>query len=114
MMLRRIITITIAATTLWFVSVGAEQQNNSMGMSYPMEQSMKPEVWTQMMAMMMDPGKYTPMENCALCHEGEDLARYAEDFGPMMDSMWGMYKPMSPHQGMQHMNPMMGMMDPNM
>ena len=66
------------------------------------------------MTMMMDPSKYSPMDNCALCHEGEDLARYAEQFGPMMDSMWGMYKPMSPHQGMQYMNPMMGMMDPNM
>jgi hypothetical protein len=83
------------------------------GMSYPMQKSMDPQVWMQMMSMMMDPAKAMSMENCALCHEGDDLARYAKDFGPMMDASQQMAKFMSPHQMLQSMNPMMtSMMNP--
>jgi hypothetical protein len=96
-----------------FVSVNAEDaapaHTNAMAdMSYPMQKSMDPQVWMKMSTMMMDPAKATSMENCALCHEGEDLARYTKDFGPMMEPMQKMGQAMSPHQMLQQMNPMMG------
>ena len=111
-MLRRSLVVMITITSMFFANAGAEQ--NYAGMSHAMTQSMNPEVWTKMMAIMMDPSQSSAMESCALCHEGDDLARYAEQYGPMMDSMFGMYKSMSPHQAMQYMNPMMGMMNPMM
>ena len=84
------------------------------GMSYAMQKSMDPNVWSQMMTMMMDPSKSSAIDSCALCHTGEDIARYQKDFGPMMDAMMGMYKSVAPHQSMQYMNPMMSMMNPAM
>ncbi|MEM8844842.1 MAG: hypothetical protein AAGB35_07345 [Pseudomonadota bacterium] len=114
-MLRKSLMIVISVISMLLVTVDAEQNNySSMEMSYPMQQSMNPEVWTKMMTMMMNPSQSSPMENCALCHQGEDLARYAEQFGPMMDSMFNMYKSVSPNQAMQYMNPMMSMMNPMM
>ena len=86
----------------------AYSTNSMAGMSYPMQKSMDPQVWMQMMTMMMDPAKATSMENCALCHEGDDLARYVKDFGPMMEPMQKMGQAMSPHQMLQQLNPMMG------
>ena len=83
------------------------------GMSYAMQKSMDPNVYMQMMQMMMDPNA-TAMGSCALCHEGDDLARYQKDFGPMMDAATGMYKVAGPHQATQYMNPMMSMMNPAM
>lgn len=116
-MLPRIwITAWVAASML-FASASAEERGSASameGMSYAMQKSMDPGVWTKMMAMVMDPSKSGPMESCALCHESEDLARYSEQFGPMMDSMHGVYKSMGLHQAMQYMNPMMVMMNPNM
>jgi hypothetical protein len=93
------------------VSVNAEDAapaNAMAGMSYPMQKSMDPQVWMKMSMMMMDPAKAASMESCALCHEGEDLARYAKDFGPMMEPMQQMGQAMSPHQMLQQMSPMMG------
>ncbi|MFK7795586.1 MAG: hypothetical protein AB8B89_09570 [Gammaproteobacteria bacterium] len=109
-----IIRNTLLALLLVFTGsayVGAEDAapaNMMTGMSYPMQKSMDPQVWMQMMTMMMDPAKAASMENCALCHEGEDLARYAKDFGPMMEPMQKMGEAMSPHQMLQGMSPMMG------
>ena len=83
------------------------------GMTAEMQKSMDPNTWMQMMQMMMYPNA-TAMGSCALCHEGEDLARYKKDFGPMMEAATNMYKAAGPHQAAQYMNPMMGMMNPNM
>ena len=83
------------------------------GMTYEMQKSMDPNTWMQMMTMMMDPNA-TAMGSCALCHEGDDLARYQKDFGPMMEAATNMYKAAGPHQAAQYMNPMMGMMNPSM
>ncbi len=79
----------------------------SEGMSTAMQKTMDPNVWTQMMAMMMDPQKSSPASNCVLCHDAAEVAQYQKDFGPMMDAMWQPYKAM--------MNPQMMamMMDPN-
>ena len=95
-------------------AVNAEENASSSaampGMTHAMQKTMDPEVWSKMMGMMMDPAKAMSMESCAMCHEGDDLARYAKDFGPMMDASQQMAKFMSPHQMMQMANPMMGMM----
>jgi cytochrome c553 len=83
--------------------------------SHAMQKSMDPQAWSKMMAMMMDPSNYSSsMESCAECHEAEDVARYQQQFGPMMDAMFNMYKSMSPEQMMAMMGPMMGMMNPMM
>ncbi len=119
MLLKKLLLVSLVAM-LSFSAVTAEDAKPTMmgmeGMSYPMQKSMDPQVWMQMMTMMMDPAKATSMENCALCHEGDDLARYAKDFGPMMQSMQSMSKSFAPHTAMQQMNPMMnsmgGMMNP--
>ncbi len=96
--------IVASATT-----IQAEETNSSQpsmqGMSSAMQKSMDPNVWTNMMTMMMNPEKAMSMESCAECHDAEDVARYEKDFGPMMEAM----KPM-----MSMMNPMMGMMNPMM
>ena len=111
MFIRNLLLVSLVAT-LGFSAVSAEDAKPAMmgmeGMSYPMQKSMDPQVWMQMMTMMMDPAKATSMENCALCHEGDDLARYAKDFGPMMEPMQKMGEAMSPHQMLQGMSPMMG------
>lgn len=116
-MLRKILIAVLVGLILNIAAIAAEENNNAVsGMSYPMQKSMDPEVWSKMMGMMMDPAKAMSMENCALCHQADDLARYAEDFGPMMDASQKMAESMSPHQMMQMatpmMNPMMGMMNP--
>ena len=118
MLIRNLLAVLLVAM-LGISSVSAEDAKPTMsmeGMSYPMQKSMDPNVWMQMMTMMMDPSKMSSMENCALCHEGDDLARYAKDFGPMMESMQSMTKSVAPHQMVSQMNPMMssmgGMMNP--
>ena len=120
-MLLRNFLVAMLVAIVGFSAASAEDAKPAMsmeGMSYPMQKSMDPNVWMQMMTMMMDPSKMTSMENCALCHEGDDLARYAKDFGPMMESMQSMTKSFAPHQMVSQMNPMMnsmgGMMNPMM
>ena len=114
MKLRNLLIIALTALSSFIVVNAEDAKNNDMmaSMSYPMQKSMDPQVWSQMMAMMMDPAKAMSMESCALCHEGDDLARYAKDFGPMMEASQQMAQYMSPHQMMQGMTPMMNMMNP--
>ena len=69
-------------------------QGSMESMTDAMQKSMDPNVWTQMMGMMMNPQQSSPIATCALCHEGSDVARYQKDFGPMMDAMWEPYKAM--------------------
>ena len=83
-------------------------------MTPAMQKAMDPNVWSNMMAMMVDPEKAMSLESCAQCHEGEDLARYQKDFGPMMEAMKPMMSMMNPHMMSSMMNPMMGMMNPMM
>ncbi len=93
-------------------------------MTATMQKSMDPNVWAQMMSMMMNPQQSSPIATCALCHEGADVARFQKDYGPMMDAMWEPYKAMmNPHMMSSMMNPamymsmmypMMGMMGPMM
>jgi len=114
-MLKKLITAALVVLVTSVVVNAEETSTNDMmaGMSYPMQKSMDPQVWTQMMGMMMDPAKMMSMESCALCHDGEDLARYSKDFGPMLEASQQMGQLMSPHQMMQSMNPMMSsMMNP--
>lgn len=110
----------ILSSILYFVGFSnvhaadeATPANSMAGMTFEMQKSMDPNTWMQMMQMMMDPNA-TAMASCALCHEGEDLARYQKEFGPMMDVANNMYKAAGPHQAAQYMNPMMGMMNPSM
>ena len=91
---------TSAATTKKDYSMLEPFASNGMNaMSYPMKKSMDPSTWMSIMMGMMNPHQSSPAAMCAKCHEGEDLARYQHNFGPMMQSMW------SPYQNM--MNPMM-------
>ena len=83
-------------------------------MTPAMQKAMDPNVWSNMMAIMVDPEKAMSLESCAQCHEGEDLARYQKDFGPMMEAMKPMMSMMNPHMMSSMMNPMMGMMNPMM
>ena len=81
---------------------------NSMGMTYSMRKSMDPNTWMQMMTNMMKPYATSPVEMCASCHQGEDLARYQKQFGPMMQSSWNQYQTMmDPHAMGAIMNPAM-------
>ena len=112
MLIRNLLAVSLV-TLLGISSATAEDAKPAMsmeGMSFAMQKSMDPNVWMQMMGMMMDPAKMASMENCALCHEGEALARYAKDFGPMMEPMQNMAKSFAPHQMVSQMNPMMGSM----
>ncbi|MDW3094225.1 MAG: hypothetical protein R8G33_00980 [Gammaproteobacteria bacterium] len=117
-----LLALLLLLTGFTFVNAEDAAPTNAMaGMSYPMQKSMDPNVWMKMMPMMMDPSKMMSMENCALCHEGDDLARYAKDFGPMMEPMKELAKAASPHQMASMMNPFMnsmggmgGMMNPAM
>ncbi len=103
--------IVIAGAT----SLQAEDASSaSTGMTPAMQKAMDPNVWTNMMAMMMNPEKAMSMESCAECHDGEDVARYQKDFGPMMEAMKPMMSMMNPHMMTSMMNPMMGMMNPMM
>lgn len=85
-------------------------------MSDAMKKSMDPNVMNNMMQMMMQPEKMMSMESCVQCHDGEDIARYQKEYGPMMESMKPMMSMMNPMMGMMApmMNPMMGMMAPMM
>ncbi len=83
-------------------------------MSPAMQNSMKPEVQKKMMGWMARPQDMMTMEGCAACHEGENLARIAKDWGPMLSSMKPMVDMMNPMTGMVEpmMNPMISMMHP--
>ncbi len=83
-------------------------------MSPAMANSMKPDVMKKMMGLMAKPQDMMSMENCASCHEGEQLARIAKDWGPMLSSMKPMVDMMNPMTGMIEpmMNPMISMMHP--
>lgn len=90
---------------------------DTFGMTYPMQKSIDPATWMQMLTNMVNPHGTSPEAMCALCHQGEDMARYQKDFGLMMDSMWEPYKAMmNPHMMLPFMNPnaYMGMMNPSM
>ena len=93
----------------------AATPSTSGSMTTTMQKSMDPNVWAQMMAMMMNPQKSSPGATCALCHEAADVARFQKDFGPMMHAMWQPYKAMMNPQMMTSMmdpNAYMGMMNP--
>lgn len=80
----------------------------AIGMTYAMRKSMDPKTWMQMMTTMMNPHGTSTEAMCASCHEGEDLARYQNQFGPMMQPSWNQYKAMmDPHAMGAMMNPMM-------
>ena len=117
---RKWIAAVMGGLLLIGVAVQAEDDNymqmpGATDMTYAMKKSMDPNTWTQMMTMMMDPKNSSAMASCAACHDGETVARYQKDFGPMMDSMWNMYKQSAdPHMMANMMNPMMGMMNPAM
>lgn len=90
---------------------------DTFGMTYPIQKSIDPNTWMQMLTNMVSPRKTSPEVMCALCHQGEDMARYQKDFGLIMDSMWEPYKAMmNPHMMLSFMNPnaYMGMMNPTM
>ncbi len=128
--LNRLIRFTLLTVCLFVagISLKAEEEKENQaahpsweGMTSSMEKSMDPNIWSQMMATMMDPQKSSPIATCVLCHESEDMARYQKDFGPMMEAMWQPYKAMmNPHMMSSMMNPnvytnMMGpMMNPAM
>ncbi len=116
-----IFQLIIVAACLMVASVTtiqAEETNTNQysmqGMSSAMQKSMDPNVWTNMMTMMMNPEKAMSMESCAQCHDAEDVARYTKDFGPMMEAMKPMMSMMNPNMYMNMMYPMMGMMNPMM
>lgn len=71
---------------------------NSLGLSHAMRKSIDPNTWMQLMVNMMNPQGTSSQAMCAACHDGPDLARYQQQFGPMLDAI----------------NPMMGMMNPNL
>ena len=90
-------------------------------MSKAMQHSMDPNVWMQMMAIMMNPQNSSSLDACALCHEPQEIAEYHASFGPMLDMMWQPYKAMmNPHAMTSMMNPNTymgsfgGMMNPAM
>ncbi len=115
----------IAIAISLFVAAGATLQAEETKQTIPaypgwgttspaMQNSMKPETMKKMINMMSDPAKMLSMENCASCHEGEQLARIAKDWGPTMSSMKPMMDMMNPMTGMVEpmMNPMISMMHP--
>ncbi len=125
-LLNKITRLTVIITLLSAIGIVGIQAEEAKQQATPqsleaitpaMQKSMDPNVWSQLMAMMMDPQKSSAIATCALCHKGEDVARYQKDFGLMMDSMWQPYKAMmNPHMMSSFMNPnaYMGMMNPAM
>ena len=99
--------------TVCIISLQAEETptpqatTTPSGMSKAMQYSMDPNVWTQMMGIMMDPQNSSPMATCVLCHEPQDVARYHADYGSLMDMMW------QPYQAMMNPHAMTSMMNPN-
>ena len=80
--------------------------NNLFGFSYPISKSMDPNTWMQMMMNMMNPHGTSAQDMCASCHQGDDLARYQQQFGPFLDASWNQYKAMmDPHAFGAMMNP---------
>ena len=114
----RMIAMTACLFVVSALTIQAEETKNSQpnmaGMSSAMQKSMDPNVMMKMMNMMMDPEKAMSMESCAECHDAETVARYAKDFGPMMESMKPMMSMMNPQMMNSMMAPMMGMMNPMM
>ncbi len=114
----RLIAIVACLIVASTATIQAEESNNTqpnmMGMSSAMQKSMDPNVMMKMMNMMMDPEKAMSMESCAECHDAETVARYAKDYGPMMESMKPMMSMMNPQMMNSMMAPMMGMMAPMM
>ncbi len=97
-------------------SSGDAQQPNSPAM----QKSMDPNVWIKLMnSMMSGQLQGQPMiSSCVECHSGEDIARYQQQYGPMMQSMQPMMQMANPQMFGQMpgvmMAPMGGMMAPMM
>jgi len=73
-----------------------------------MQKSMDPGVWMQLMTMSMNPQTWSnPIGTCALCHTGEDMARYQKTFGPSLSAMANPAMWMNPTAYMGMMGPMM-------
>ena len=117
--------IAIFLFTACVVSIQAEEAQQTQAAppatTTALQKSMDPNVWMQMMTLMMDPQNSSAMASCALCHEAQDVARYQTTYGPMMDAMWQPYKAMmNPHMMSTmmnpntYMNPMGSMMNPAM
>ncbi len=88
--------------------VAVAQQN---GLSHSMQNSMDPQVMTNLMnSMMASPTDMmtNPMASCAQCHDGNDMARYQQGMGPFM----AMMNPSNWFSPQAYMNMMTGMMDP--
>ena len=86
--------------------------------SYAMQKTMDPNVWTKLMGSMMS-GELQgqPMiASCVECHTSEDIARYQKDYGGMMHAMNPMMQAANPQfyggAGGAMMPPMTGMMNP--
>ena len=119
----RSIVIATILSAVGIVGIQAEEAKQQIppqtwdAVTPAMQKSMDPNVWSQFMAMMMNPQKSSAVATCALCHQGDDIARYQKDFGMLMDSMWEPYKAvMNPHMMLSFTNPnaYMGMMNPAM
>ncbi len=98
---------------------GAAQGAEAQSMSPAMQKSMDPNVWAKLMTQMMQSPH--PIGTCGGCHTPADVARYQQQFGPMLGMMQPAMGMMNPSMwanmaapGMAMMNPAMGMMAPMM
>ena len=103
-----IFIILIALLVAGFIPLQANEKEESMttpmpyasmlfggpGFTPAMQKMMQPNTWFQMMSNMMNPQQASPIDMCASCHEGQDIARFQQNFGPMMNAMWEPYKAM--------------------
>jgi len=98
-----IFIILIALLVAGFIPLQANEEEEStiapmpfegLGFTPAMQKAMQPATWFQMMSNMMNPQEASPIGMCSTCHEGQDIARFQQTFGPMMNAMWEPYKAM--------------------
>ena len=98
-----IFIILIVLLTASFIPLQANEKDEWTTTSLPfgvsgftpaMQKIMQPNTWFLMMSNMMNPQQTTAIGICASCHEGQDIARFQQSFGPMMNAMWEPYKAM--------------------
>ena len=101
MKLLKIITLLAALLTVPF--------SQAQELPYSLQQMLNTEAYVGTLKSMVNPDTIqNPIALCASCHNGEEMARYTQTLGPMMQ----MINPVNWVNPMAYWNMMVPMMDP--
>ncbi|MDP6651045.1 MAG: hypothetical protein QGF90_02870 [Gammaproteobacteria bacterium] len=88
--MRNTFLASILCGLILFPAMVVADSSDNQGTESAMQRSFDPQVYANLVGQIMQNPMAmmtNPMGSCAHCHSGEDSARYAQTFGPMMQMM---------------------------